>query len=414
MRSIRDVSYQGKTVLLRLDINSPIDPVTKKIVNENRLKKSVPTVNYLIESGAKVVIIAHQGDTLDYQNLIPLKEHAEILSRLTNHHIDYIDDVCGIEAVNRVKNLKESEAIILGNLRYLTEEISHFETVVRLTPKEMTNCWLVRQLAPIVDAYVNDAFSAAHRGCPSMVAFEEILPTAAGDLLFQEYKTLSNVLKNPAHPSVFVLGGAKISDAFGMMEQVLENGTADRILTTGVTGAVFLLAMGKKIGKQYEDWLDSKQFMPFVHEAKKYLDKFGDRIEVPSDLAYAVNGVRYEIDIDQLPKDDVSFLDIGTKTQDAYRKIILEAKTLFANGPAGVYEDELFINGTKACWQAIADSDGFSVIGGGDTVSSASKFIDLKHIGYVCTAGGAMVRFMTGKTLALIEAMEKAYTREEH
>ncbi|HHX37918.1 MAG TPA: phosphoglycerate kinase [Clostridiaceae bacterium] len=413
IKSMRDVDYKDKTVLLRLDINSPIDPETHEIVNENRLKKSVPTVEYLLDSGAKVAIIAHQGDTLDYQNLISMAEHAEILSRLMDRRIDYIDDVCGPAAIKAVQELKSGEAIILGNLRYLTEEISHFEKVVKLTPEEMTSCWLVRKLAPIVDCYVNDAFSAAHRAAPSMVAFQEVLPSAAGDLLFTEYKTLSQVQENPAHPSVFVLGGAKISDAFGMMEQVLVKGTADRILTTGVTGAIFLLASGQKIGKQYEDWLDSKQFLVFVDDAKRYLEEFGDRIEMPRDLAYAVDGVRYEMPISELPKDDVSFLDIGEQTQKDYREIILEAKTLFANGPAGVYEDELFENGTRACWQAIADSEGFSVIGGGDTVSSAAKYIDLENISYVCTAGGAMVQFMTGNTLPLIKAMIKACSKEE-
>ena len=410
---MRDVDYHNKTVLLRLDINSPIDPQTKKIVNENRLSKSVPTLNYLLEQGAKVAVIAHQGDTLDYQNLIALEEHAAILSRLTGRTINYIDDVCGPAALAAVRELKPGEAIILGNLRYLTEEVSHFETVVHLTPEEMTKCRLVRRLAPLFDAYVNDAFAAAHRAAPSMVAFQHVLPTAAGDLLFKEYKTLTGVLENPAKPSVFVLGGAKISDAFGMMEQVLANGTADRILTTGVTGAVFLLAAGKRLGKQYEEWLANKDFLHFVDDAKRYIDEYGDRLEFPVDLAYAENGMRKEIAVDKLPKDDASFLDIGTETQAKYREIILDAKTIFANGPAGVYEEDLFIDGTKACWQAIADSAAFSVIGGGDTVSSAAQFIDLKHISYVCTAGGAMVRFMTGKTLPLIEAMEFAYSKEE-
>ena len=187
IKSMRDVDYKGKTVLLRLDINSPIDPVSKKIVNENRLKKSVPTIQYLLESGAKVAIIAHQGDTLDYQNLISMEEHASRFARLADAKIDYVDDVCGPTALEAVRNLKEGEAVLLGNLRYLTEEISHFEKVVSLTPEQMTECWLVRKLAPLFDYYVNDAFSAAHRACPSMIAFQELLPSAAGDLLFTEY-----------------------------------------------------------------------------------------------------------------------------------------------------------------------------------------------------------------------------------
>lgn len=412
MRSLKDFELAGKTVLLRLDINSPIDPQTKKIVNENRIKKSLPTLQYLLEQKAKTVIIAHQGDTLDYQNLIPMAEHAEKLAALLDKKVSYIDDVCGPAAVDAVKSMQEGDILFLGNLRYLAEEMSSFETVVKLSPEEMTKTWLVRSLAPVCDLYVNEAFSAAHRACPSMVAFQEVLPTAAGELLLQEYSALSTVLNAAAKPLVFVLGGAKISDAFGMLEQVLANGTADRILTSGVTGVVFLLAKGVKVGAQYEQWLKDKDFLSFVEPAKAYLEKYGDRIEVPSDLAYAVDGVRKELAVSELPLDTASFLDIGSETIKRYEAIIAAAKTLFVNGPAGVYEDALFTNGTKAVWEAIAASDAYSVIGGGDTVSAAAKFIDLKDISYVCTAGGAMVRFMTGKPLPLVTAMEKAYNRD--
>ncbi len=407
IKSYKEFSYAGRRVLLRLDINSPLDPKTKQITDTTRIDKSLSTVNYLLEQGAKVAIIAHQGDTLDYQNLYPLAEHAKILSEKTGRKVDYIDDVCGPAAIAKIKELSDGEAIILGNLRYLAEEISTFETVVKLTPQEMTKTWLIRSLSEHFDYYVNDAFSAAHRACPSMVAFQEVLPSAAGELFFAEYSALNNVLKQPQHPSVFVLGGAKISDAFGMMEQVLVNGTADKILTTGVTGVVFLLAQGKSIGSKYEQWLRDRKLLDFVEPAKRYLEEYAGKIEAPVDLAYAQNDERKELDIAQLPMDDAMFLDIGSATIEKYQEIIQSAATLFVNGPAGVYEDPLFVKGTEALWQAIAKAPGHSVIGGGDTVQAAGKFIDLTDIGYVCTAGGAMVRFMTGKKLPLIEAMEK-------
>ncbi len=412
MRSLQATALAGKTVLVRLDINSPLDPQTKKIVNENRIKKSLPTLKYLLGQKSKIVIIAHQGDTLDYQNLIPMAEHAEKLAALLGIPVTYLDDVCGPAAVDAVKRLKEGEIVFLGNLRYLAEEMSSFETVVKLTPKEMTQTWLVRSLAPVCDFYVNEAFSAAHRACPSMVAFQEVLPTAAGELLLQEYSALSTVLNAAEKPSIFVLGGAKISDAFGMMEQVLANGTADRILTSGVTGVIMLLAQGVKVGQKYEQWLADKNFLGFIAPAKAYLESYGDRIEVPSDLAYAKDGVRCELKVSDLPLDDASFLDIGAETIARYSAILAEAKTIFVNGPAGVYEDPLFINGTKSLWEAIAASPAYSVIGGGDTVSAAAKFINLKDISYVCTAGGAMVNFMTGQPLPLVSAMEQAYARQ--
>ncbi len=238
MNRMDDFDYRGKTVLLRVDINSPIDPKTKKIVNDNRIQKSLPTIKKLVDQGAKVAMIAHQGDTLDYQNLIPLVEHAERLSALLGISIDYIDDVAGPAAVEKIKQLKEGDVTLLGNLRYLSEEISTFETVVKLKPEEMQDTYLVRRLKPYVDMYINEAFAAAHRNAPSMVAFQETLPTAAGELMFREISELDKVMSNPEKPSVFCLGGAKISDAFGMMEQVLENGTADKILTSGITGEI--------------------------------------------------------------------------------------------------------------------------------------------------------------------------------
>ena len=221
MKRIDDFDYSSKRVLLRVDINSPIDPDTKLIVNENRIQKSLPTIRKLLDKGAMLAIIAHQGDTLDYQNLIPLEEHAKKLSAYLGTEIAYLDDVSGPAAQETIKALQPGEAVLLGNLRYLSEEISTFENSVKLKPDEMLDTYLVRGLAPIIDYYVNDAFAAAHRNAPSMVAFQEIKPTAAGDLLFDEVSALAKVMAAPEHPSVFVLGGAKISDAFGMMKQVL-------------------------------------------------------------------------------------------------------------------------------------------------------------------------------------------------
>lgn len=406
IHSYKEISYEGKTVLIRLDINSPLDPESKKITSTTRLERSVPTLKHILDQGARVAIIAHQGDTLDYHNLYPLAEHAEILSELLSMEVGYIDDVCGPAAIEAVKALKPKEAVILGNVRYLTEEVSVFETVVSLTPQEMTKTWLVRQLAPLFDVYINEAFAAAHRYCPSMVAFQEVLPSAAGELFFQEYSVLSNVLHNAKKPSVFILGGAKISDAFGMMEQVLANGTADKILTTGVVGTVMLMANGVEPGKQYSAFLKDKDFLQFIEPAKKYLKEYPGQIEMPIDVAYEKNGQRVETDVENLPIDDASFLDIGQKTLEHYDSIIKTAGTLFCNGPAGVYEDKMFEVGTKSIFEKVAAAEGFSVLGGGDSVQAAGQYIDLEDIDYVCTAGGAMVRFMTGEPLALIKAME--------
>ncbi len=396
-----------KYVLFRPDINSPIG-ADKKIVNGNRLQKTAPTLKYLLENGARVAIIAHQGDTLDYQNLIPLAEHAEILTELTGYPVSYIDDVCGDAAIYAVKSLQRGQAIILGNVRYLAEEVSTFEKDVKLTPEQMADTWIVRRLAPLFDLYVNDAFSAAHRSSPSMVAFQRLLPSYAGPLFFNEYEALCNVMYNAEKPCAFVLGGAKISDAFGMMGQVLKNGTADKILACGVTGVVMHLARGVKVGKAYEKWLADKDLLAFVQPAKELLSLYGDKFVLPVDLAYEKDGKRVETEIENLPIDGAMFLDVGSKTAEIFEKEIAGAGTVFANGPAGVYENPLFALGTERIWKAMETTGAYTVIGGGDTVTAAAKFIDTKKINYVCTAGGAMVRFLSGKKLPLIEAMESS------
>jgi len=329
--------------------------------------------------------------------------------------------VCGPAAQAAVKALSPGEAIILGNLRYLTEEISTFETVVKLTPEQMTHTWLVRSLAPLADYYVNDAFAAAHRNCPSMVAFQEVLPSAGGLQLMEEYTALKSVLDNPKRPCVYVLGGAKISDAFDMMRKVLTEGSADYILTAGVTGMVMLLARGEDLGTVVNKFLADRSLDAFIPEAKSLLEEFGNRYVLPLDFAYDVHAgqhagqegampKRAEAPIAQLPKDRL-FPDVGHRTIELFKEYIAKAGSIFVNGPAGMYEHEPWAEGTREIWKAIADAPGYTVIGGGDTISAATKFTDLSKYGYVCTGGGAMVRFLAGKRLPLIEAMEKAFER---
>ena len=407
IKSIIGVNVSGKRVLFRPDINSPIDK-QGRIVNTNRLEKTVPTLKYLADGGAKIAIIAHQGDTLDYQNLISMREHAEILSKLSGVRVAYLDDVAGDAAIEAVRNLKAGEAVLLGNLRYLTEEVSTFEKDVKLTADEMLSTYLVRRLGGLFDIYVNDAFSAAHRNAPSMVAFQKLMPSYAGPLFFKEYEALWKVLNGATKPVVFVLGGAKISDAFGMMGKVLKDGVADKILATGVTGVVMQLARGVRMGAKYEKWLKDRDLSVFVDEARELLKDYADKFVLPTDFAVEENGKRREVGLNELPLDDKMFSDIGEKSILAFEDEIKKAGTIFVNGPAGVYENDIFAEGTSRVWKAVAAADGYSVIGGGDTVSAAARFVDLNDVDYVCTAGGAMVRFLSGKRLPLIEAMLNA------
>lgn len=408
--TLDDFDYKGKTVILRVDINSPIDPKTKKITNETRIDRSLPTIKVLIEGGAKLVMMAHQGDTLDYQNLISLSEHAEKLSQKLGKEVQFIDDVAGPAARGRIKNLKEGEILLLDNLRFLTEEVSTFENDVKLTPEEMTHTYLVRNLAPSADFYVNDAFAAAHRNSPSMVGFQEVLPSAAGVLYANEVETLTKVLENPQRPSVFLLGGAKVSDSFSIMENVLSQGAADHVLTTGLTGQIMLMASGIGLGAPTEKFITDRGLEKHIEQAKRCLEKYSERVLVPSDFGVDQQGERREKTIDDLPV-EWQIVDIGPETVDRYRGILERAGTIFVNGPAGIYERTIGSYGTKELWKIINESKGYSVIGGGDTITSASQFGDLSQIGYISTGGGALVRFVSGMEMPLMKAMKKACER---
>lgn len=407
IRSIDDVDVDGKRVLLRVDINSPIDLSTGKIRDDNRLRMSLPTIRDLSDRDARLVMIAHQGDTLDYHNLVSLEEHAVLLGSMLNRSVRFIDDVAGPAAREAIRRVKPGEILLLDNLRFLTEEVSTFENAVKLSAAEMTGTYLVRNLAPLFDMYVNDAFAAAHRNAPSMVAFQELLPTAGGRLLVAELDALAGVAEHPARPCVFVLGGLKISDAFSMMSKILVEETADMVVTSGITGQLMLMASGIPLGEPSETFIRDRSLDAFLQPAADYLNNYPEKIKVPVDVAYEHDGTRVEVPVAELPA-PAPIIDIGSETIDAYRRIIASAATIFVNGPAGVYESEVGSMGTQELWSAVAASAGHSVIGGGDTVASARRFIDLDHIGFVSTGGGALIRYLSGQPLPLLEAMERA------
>jgi len=409
--TLDDFDFLGKTVALRVDINSPINHQTRELADDNRLRKSIPTIQELAESGARTVILAHQGDTEDYQSLVSLKPHAQRLSKLMDRQVAFLDDIVGPAALERVQALQDGELLLLNNIRYLTEEVSTFVNYVKLTPQQLAQAWLVRKLAPLADIFVCEAFAAAHRYSPSLVGFIEALPSAGGRLFVDELSALTKVMNNPGSPCVFVLGGVRSADAFGMMENVLKNSTADHILTCGLTGEIMLLAEGHKLGQATESFIADKGLSPFIEQSKKLLAEYGDKILYPTDLAYVVDGERHEIGLNDLPADHL-LVDIGQNTISRYIELVENAVTIFINGPVGVYEKPGSDEGTSRLWNAIADAPGYSVIGGGDSVASAKHFNVVDKMSYVCTAGGAMVRFTSGRTLPVVDALQNAAKRK--
>lgn len=405
IKTLDDIEVKDKTVLLRVDINSPIDVKTRKIKDDTRIKKSIATIRELLEKKACVVILAHQADPLDYQNFTLLEEHAYLLEKALGKRISYISDCVGPAALNAIKNLKSAEALLLENIRIHTEETIIFEKEVGLSPSEQAKTLLVSRLAPLADLYICDAFACVHRSEPSLVGFPEILPSACGRLFEEELRALSQLMKNPKRPCIFILGGAKILDAFKMMEKVLANDSAEMVLTGGLVGEIMLKASGYNLGGETEELIRKKNLSGFIEPAKKLIGTFKEKILFPEDVSLSGKG-RREVSIYKLPQDGL-IADIGMDTIRHYRAIISQAGTIFMNGPMGVYEDEDTSLGTKEIWKAVGESGAFTVIGGGDTIAASKRFGIIDKLSYVSTAGGGLVRYISGENVAVIEALRR-------
>jgi len=404
INTLDDFDVEGKTVLCRVDINQPIDRATNTLRDITRVKACVPTVKELSDKGAKVVLLAHQGSDIEYKNFYTTEPHAKVLSELIGREVQFIDDVCGPAARERIRNLKNGEILLLDNVRFLSEEQTLFELKLRLTHEQQAQTLLIRKLAALADLYVCDAFAAAHRDQPSLCGFQQVLPSAMGRLFEKEFCIISNLMENPERPCTFVLGGAKISDAFLMLETVLAKGIADRVLTGGLVANILLAAIGKEIGSGSMDFIIKSNYESFIEKARIIYGKFSSKIVLPEDIAFVRDGERYEAETGSIPS-NATVLDIGSKTAKEYAELIMNSRTVFANGPMGVFEESQTEAGTKTVWEAMAVTDAFTVIGGGDSITAATKYGLTDKMSYICTGGGALIRFLSGEELPAVKAL---------
>jgi phosphoglycerate kinase len=403
-----DFEFHGKTVLLRVDLNSPIDAKTQRIVDDSRIREHAKTVTELSEKGAKVAVLAHQGDPLFLDQFVPLEQHAQILSSLIGKEVKYVDDTFGPAAREAIRKLENGQVLMLENTRYFSEDTRLFEDAIKLSPQEQSRTMLVRKLYPLADVFVNDAFAAAHKSQPSLVGFTEVLPSIAGRVLESEVRALGKIRDHPRRPCVFCLGGRKISDKYEMMEPVLKNSVADCILTSGVIGLLMLKASGRDLGSPTESLISNMGYGKYVQVSARLLDTYGkDKMFFPSDLAVESGARRREVDSSSLPVED-PVKDIGSKTVEKYSAVIKQAATVFFSGPAGVIESEQFSFGTRRILEAITESRAFSVVGGGHSIAALRKYNLLDRVSYVSTGGGALVRFLSGEELPVIAALKKA------
>jgi phosphoglycerate kinase len=402
--TMNDLDLEDKTVLLRVDFNSPVDPKTKRILDDTRIRAHAQaTIKELVQKGAKTVVLAHQGRPGE-ADFIPLNQHATLLGRELGKPVKYVDDVMGEKAQKAIRELKSGEVLVLGNVRSVPYEQN------KGTPEEHSKTEFVKNLVPLADVFINDAFAAAHRAHVSIVGFTAVLPSAAGRIMERELKALSKVLEAPEKPSVFVIGGAKGDDSLDISRYVLKNKIADYVLTGGVIGHIFLVAKGEDLGKPNMRFLEKKGLMGLVPGIKELMKECPGAIIVPVDLAMEVDHKRKEITVDELPT-NYSILDIGTETAKKFSEIIMKAKTIVVSGPVGVFENPEFKAGTQMVLEAVAASEGFSLVGGGHTVAAVEKLGLADKMSYVSTAGGALIEFLMGKRLPGVVALEKAAAR---
>lgn len=403
--TLDDVKVKDKVVLVRVDFNSPVDPETKKVLDDVRIRAhGETTIKELAEKGAKVVVLAHQGRRGD-PDFIPLKQHAELLSKVLGKPVKYVDDVYGVKAKSAIKNLKSGEILVLENVRTFAAETKEG------SPEDCAKTELVTSLASLADLFVNDAFAAAHRAHVSIIGFTPVLPSVAGRIMERELRSLGRVLEKPEKPCAFILGGAKADDSLEISRYVLSNKIADYVVTGGVVSQVFLVAKGFNLGKSNMGFLEKKDLIGLVPGIKELMQTYPDRIKIPKDVALEVNGKRKEISVEELPTNYPIF-DIGAETVEDYAKIIRNAKSIVLSGPMGVYENKQFLYGTKKTFEEIANSKAFSLAGGGHTIAALQELGLSNRISYVSTAGGALIEFLMGKKLPGVVALEKAASRK--
>lgn len=395
--TIDDLEVEGKTVLVRVDINSPVDPLTGLLLDDTRIKLHAETIAELSNKGAKTVLIAHQSRP-GKNDFTTMEQHAETLSNLLDKPVGYVDDIFGSNARKAINDLKGGEILLLENVRFYSEEILQRE------PLQQAETHMVKLLSPVADYFINDAFAAAHRSQPSLVGFAVKMPSAAGRVMERELKALYSAVSSVERPCVYVLGGVKVDDSILVMENALEAGSADYILTTGLVANIFLWGGGVNIRKHNRKFIEDRDYCGYVKKAKQLCKKFKDQILVPTDLAVCKDDKRLEYPVDKLP--NLPIFDLGTQTTTEYARVIRNARTIFANGPAGVFEKEGFNQGTEDILNAISSSAGFSIIGGGHLAAAANK-MGLSGISHISSGGGASISLIAGERLPAVEVLNK-------
>jgi phosphoglycerate kinase len=393
MKSIDQVDLKGKRILIRVDFNVPVDD-KGVITDDTRIKAHIRTISYCLDNNAKVILMSHMGRPKGQKvDKLSLKPVTAVLSELLKKEVLFVDDCIGDTVEKAVAAMKEKDVILLENLRFHIGD-------------EKNDPDFAKALAKLCDVYVDDAFAVSHRKAASNVAITEFVKiSVAGFLLKNEIDYFNKAMSNPARPLAAIIGGAKVSDKIGVLENLID--TVDRLIIGGGMAFTFLKALGNEVGKSICEY-------EMVDKAKEIMEKAKEKhviIYLPLDCVIADKAAADAqikvARIDEIPKDYMG-LDIGPATISIFCDALKDVKTIVWNGPLGMFELEAFSKGTFAMARAVADSGALSIIGGGDSVSAVHKAGVSSKISYISTGGGAFLELLEGKTMPAVEALESS------
>lgn len=383
-KTVRDIDIEGKRVLVRCDFNVPIKD--GEIVDDRRITEALPTIEFLLDHGASVILCSHLGRPKGVTPELSLAPVAQRLSELLEQEVPLLSDCVGPEVESACANLEHHEAVLLENVRFHSEE-------------EENNPLFARSLAGLADIYCNDAFGTAHRAHASTEGIAHLLPAVAGFLIEKEIAYLGNAVEDPKRPFVAILGGAKVKDKIAVIESLLPK--VDRLIIGGGMAFTFLKAMGYEIGKSL---FDETNFDFAKHLIANHSDKLALPIDLVATAELSETASTSIVAANALPSNQLG-ADIGPATIASFREIILNAGTVVWNGPMGVFEMAPFQAGTKGVAQALADSQCISIVGGGDSAAAIEEFGFADKVTHVSTGGGASLEFLEGQPLPGIAAL---------
>ena len=404
--TLEDVDLEGRTVLYRVDVNSPLEPSSGRLLDDGRLRGVVPTLQALELS--KVAILGHQSRP-GKSDFTSMSKHCERLSNILGRPIKFVPDVCGDKAIEEIEKMSDGEIIFLDNVRGNKEEYG----VKYSSNKDTEDTDIVARLSAVSDVFVTDAFAAAHRRSPTLTGFTNSIPCIAGILMEKEMRSLRTALKDPPSPYLAILGGAKCDDSVRVALNLISKGEVDRIAFVGVTGNLMLWIDGNDIGERNRDFIRNTlgdDFEIAWEMAERILSEHPEKAFLPLDVAIDSDGRRIPLSINELPTEDPIY-DVGLETLRALKPLVEDAGCILWNGPASYFELPEFAFGTIEILNMCTETDAMTIIGGGHTSALVNSRGVANLVSHNSTGGGSTMSFLSGEPMPVIASLKDSYRK---